>query len=70
MKYTAIIPSILKNINIPNLSLGSLIDSDVLDASYLKDGTKYEYKSIQGGRKKRRKKAQKEEKINSIFINY
>ena len=34
MKYTAIIPSILKNLKIPNLSFGSLIDSDVLDASY------------------------------------
>ena len=69
MKYTAIIPSILKNLKIPNLSFGSLIDSDVLDASYLRKGSKYN--PIQGGRKKKRKLgAKKEEKINSLINKY
>ena len=62
MKYSAIIPTMIKGINIPNLSLGSLIDSDVMDASFLKDGTKYEYKSKKGGRKKRRTRRKKRRK--------
>ena len=62
MKYTAIIPSILKNLKIPNLSFGSLIDSDVLDASYLRKGSKYN--PIQGGRKKKRKTRRKKRRKN------
>ena len=62
MKYTAIIPTILKNLKIPNLSFGSLIDRDVMDASYLRKGTKYEYKptrNTDGGRKKKRRTRRK-----------
>ena len=58
MKYTAIIPTILKNLKIPILSFGSLIYSDVMDASYLRKGSKYEYKptrNTEGGRKKKKK---------------
>jgi hypothetical protein len=62
MKYTAIIPTILKKLKIPNLSFGSLIDSDVLDASFLKDGTKYEYKSKKGGRKKKKTRRKRRRK--------
>ena len=62
MKYTAIIPSILKNLKIPNLSFGSLIDSDVLDASYLRKGSKYN--PIQGGKKKRKTRRQKKRRKN------
>ena len=67
MKYTAIIPTILKNLKIPNLSFGSLIDSDVMDASYLRKGSKYEYKpnrNIEGGRKKKRKTRRKKRRKN------
>ena len=67
MKYTAIIPTILKKLKIPNLSFGSFIDSDVLDASFLKDGTKYEYKptrNTEGGRKKKRKTRRKKRRKN------
>lgn len=67
MKYTAIIPTILKNLKIPNLSFGSLIDSDVLDASYLRKGSKYEYKptrNTEGGRKKKRRTRRKKRKKN------
>ena len=62
MKYTAIIPTILKNLKIPNLSFGSLIDSDVMDASYLRKGSRYEYKptrNTEGGRKKKRRTRRK-----------
>lgn len=62
MKYTAIIPSILKNLKIPNLSFGSLIDSDVLDASYLRKGSKYN--PIQGGKKKRKTRRRKKRRKN------
>ena len=65
MKYTAIIPTILKNLKIPNLSFGSLIDSDVMDASFLRKGSKYEYKrsgSEGGGKKKRRTRRKKRRK--------
>ncbi|MCH1611896.1 MAG: hypothetical protein L7S72_01245 [Flavobacteriales bacterium] len=64
MKYTAIIPSILKNLKIPNLSFGSLIDSDVMDASYLRN--KYEYKrsGSEGGGKKKRKTRRKKRRKN------
>ena len=67
IKYTAIIPTILKNLKIPNLSFGSLIDSDVLDASYLRKGSKYEYKptkNTEGGRKKKRKTRRKKRRKN------
>ena len=67
MKYTAIIPTILKNLKIPNLSFGSLIDSDVMDASYLRKGTKYEYKptrNTDGGRKKKRRTRRKKRRKN------
>ena len=67
MKYTAIIPTILKNLKIPNLSFGSLIDSDVMDASYLRKGSKYEYKptrNTEGGRKKKRKTRRKKRRKN------
>ena len=67
MKYTAIIPTILKNLKIPNLSFGSLIDSDVMDASFLRKGSKYEYKptrNIEGGRKKKRKTRRKKRRKN------
>ncbi len=67
IKYTAIIPTILKNLKIPNLSFGSLIDSDVMDASYLRKGSKYEYKpnrNIEGGRKKKRKTRRKKRRKN------
>ena len=60
MKYTAIIPTILKNLKIPNLSFGSLIDSDVMDASYLRKGSKYN--PIKGGKKKRRTRRKKRRK--------
>ena len=65
IKYTAIIPTILKNLKIPNLSFGSLIDSDVMDASFLRKGSKYEYKrsgSEGGGAKKRRTRRKKRRK--------
>ena len=65
MKYTSIIPTILKNLKIPNLSFGSLIDSDVMDASYLRKGSKYEYKptrNTKGGKKKKRTKRKKRRK--------
>lgn len=64
MKYTAIIPSILKNLKIPNLNFGSLIDSDVMDASYLRN--KYEYKRTgsEGGGKKKRKTRRKKRRKN------
>ncbi len=67
MKYTAIIPSILKNLKIPNLSFGSLIDSDVMDASFLRKGSKYEYKptkNTEGGRKKKRRTRRKKRRKN------
>ena len=67
MKYTAIIPTILKNLKIPNLSFGSLIDSDVMDASYLRKGSKYEYKptrNTEGGSKKKRKTRRKKRRKN------
>jgi len=67
MKYTAIIPTILKNLKIPNLSFGSLIDSDVMDASYLRKGSKYEYKptrNTEGGRKKKRITRRKKRRKN------
>ena len=60
MKYTSIIPTILKNLKIPNLSFGSLIDSDVMDASYLRKGSKYN--PIQGGKKKRKTRRKKRRK--------
>ena len=65
MKYTAIIPTILKNLKIPNLSFGSLIDSDVMDASFLRKGSKYDYKptrNTEGGKKKRRRTRRKKRK--------
>lgn len=62
IKYTKIIPSILKNLKIPNLSFGSLIDSDVMDASYLRKGSKYN--PIEGGRKKKRKTRRKKRRKN------
>jgi len=65
MKYSSIVPTILKNLKIPNLSLGSLIDSDVMDASFLRKGSKYEYKrsgSEGGGAKKRRTRRKKRRK--------
>ena len=55
MEYTSIIPTILKNLKTPDLSFGSLIDSDVIDASYLRKGSKYEYKPTKGGRKKKKR---------------
>ena len=61
MKYTAIIPNILKNLKIPNLSFGSLIDSDVMDASYLRKGSKYN--PIKGGKKKRRTRRKRRRKL-------
>jgi len=67
MKYTAIIPTILKNLKIPNLSFGSLIDSDVMDASFLRQGSKYEYKptrNTDGGRKKKRQTRRKKRRKN------
>ena len=67
MKYSAIVPTILKNLKIPNLSFGSLIDEDVLNASFLKEGTKYEYKptrNTEGGRKKKRKTRRKKRRKN------
>ena len=67
IKYTAIIPTILKNLKIPNLSFGSLIDSDVMDASFLRKGSKYEYKPTknkEGGRKKKRKTRRKKRRKN------
>ena len=65
MKYSAIVPTILKNLKIPNLSFGSLIDSDVMDASFLRN--KYEYKpnrNTEGGRKKKRKTRRKKRRKN------
>ena len=62
IEYTSIIPTILKNLKTPDLSFGSLIDSDVMDASYLRKGSKYEYKrsgSEGGGAKKRRTRRKK-----------
>ena len=67
MKYTAIVPTILKNLKIPNLSFGSLIDSDVMDASFLRKGSKYEYKptrNTEGGRKKKRRTRRKKRRKN------
>uniref|UniRef100_A0A6C0KDY2 TRASH domain-containing protein n=1 Tax=viral metagenome TaxID=1070528 RepID=A0A6C0KDY2_9ZZZZ len=67
MKYSSIVPTILKNLKIPNLSLGSLIDSDVMDASFLRKGSKYEYKptrNTDGGRKKKRKTRRKKRRKN------
>ena len=67
MKYTAIIPTILKNLKIPNLSFGSLIDSDVMDASFLRKGSKYEYKptrNTEGGKKKKRRTKRKKRRKN------
>ena len=60
MKYTSIIPTILKNLKIPNLSFGSLIDSDVMDASYLRKGSKYN--PIKGGKKRRRTRRKRRRK--------
>jgi len=56
MKYTSIIPTILKNIKIPNLSIPNLslknfLYQDVLNAAYGKKNS-----NKQGGRKKTRKK--------------
>ena len=67
MKYSAIVPTILKNLKIPNLSFGSLIDSDVMDASFLRKGSKYEYKptrNTEGGRKKKRRTRRKKRRKN------
>ena len=67
MEYTSIIPTILKNLKTPDLSFGSLIDSDVMDASYLRKGSKYEYKTTKntkGGRKKKRRTRRKKRRKN------
>ena len=67
IKYSAIVPTILKNLKIPNLSFGSLIDSDVMDASFLRKGSKYEYKptrNTEGGRKKKRRTKHKKRRKN------